>query len=298
MPKYRIRDWDLHFENAGSRKLKRLDWVAIPNKMDGEGYTALVEHKNAAAHLGAWYAIVEIASKQSPRGNLPGGISHDIGGICRSLGRISRLPPEVFREVIPRLLEIGWLEDFEVQNVEVQSHQQNITKTVAESANAVAESANAVAESASTSATCGSTGKGITGKGTTNTCASDDARVGEFALAPPTERSANGYRPQWFAQWWAIYWRKVSRKSAEEAFQRHVKTEARFAEVMAATKRQTSTMMEREPERRPHGATWLNGERWTDEPAPPRQSANGVRSPVYNENAVDYDELPKMRRSD
>ena len=36
----RIREWDKNFENAGSRKLKRLEWVAIPNKTDGEGYTA------------------------------------------------------------------------------------------------------------------------------------------------------------------------------------------------------------------------------------------------------------------
>ena len=104
---YRIRDWDRYFENASSRKLKRLDWVAIPNKTDGEGYTALVDHPDAAAHLGAWYAIVEAASKATPRGSLPGGFSHGIGGICRSLGRISRLPEKIFLEVIPRLLEIG-----------------------------------------------------------------------------------------------------------------------------------------------------------------------------------------------
>lgn len=139
MPKYRIRDWDKHFENAASRKLTRLSWVAIPNKMDGEGYTALVEHRNGAAHLGAWYAIVEIASKQEPRGNLPGGITHDLGGICRSLGRISRLPPEVFREVIPRLLEIGWLEDFDCQNSQVHHNQQNVQEKVADSADVVAD---------------------------------------------------------------------------------------------------------------------------------------------------------------
>jgi hypothetical protein len=64
------------------------------------------------------------------RGELPGGIPSDIGGICRSLGRISRLPPAIFSEVIPRLLEIGWLEK------------------VVESADVVADSPNAVAESA------------------------------------------------------------------------------------------------------------------------------------------------------
>ena len=75
--------------------------------------------------------------------------------------------------------------------------------------------------------------------------------------------------PGWFQQWWAIYWRKVSRKDAEKAFAKHVKTEARFEQVMAATRAQAPMMMHREPEHRPHGATWLNAERWEDQPAPP-----------------------------
>lgn len=90
-----------------------MKWVAIPNKTDGEGYTALVDHPNAAAHLGAWYAIVETASRQEPRGMLPRGIPQDIGGISRSLGRISRLPSKIFEEVLPRLIEIGWVESFQ-----------------------------------------------------------------------------------------------------------------------------------------------------------------------------------------
>ena len=107
----RIRDWNKHFENATSRKLKRLDWVSIPNKTDGDGYMRLVDHPEGAAHLGAWYAIVECASKQKFRGNLPPGIRHDIGGISQSIGKISQLPSGIFETVIPRLMEIGWLEE-------------------------------------------------------------------------------------------------------------------------------------------------------------------------------------------
>ena len=154
----RIRDWDRHFENAASRKLKRLDWVAIPNKTDGEGYTALVDHPDAAAHLGAWYAIVEAASKQNPRGQLPSGIPHTIGGICQSLGRMSRLPGGIFQAAIPRLIEIGWLECI-----------QQDTDVVAESPNVVAESPNVVAESPNVVAAQGRELQGITGKGTTTT---------------------------------------------------------------------------------------------------------------------------------
>ena len=131
----RISDWDDIFENATSRKLKRLDWVAVPNKTDGQGYMELVDHPNGAAHLGAWYAIVEAASKQKTRGNLP-GISQDAGGICRALGKISQLPAEVFVEVIPRLLKIGWLEEIP-ENLTVREY----AGTLGKSAGDLADSA-------------------------------------------------------------------------------------------------------------------------------------------------------------
>jgi hypothetical protein len=99
-----------------------------------------------------------------------------------------------------------------------------------------------------------------------NTCASDDARVVASALTKTTPQSADGY---WFEQWWQIYWRKVARKAAQKAFRTHVKTPQCFEQVMAATRAQTSTMMARDPDKRPHGATWLNGERWNDEPSTP-----------------------------
>ena len=59
----RVKDWNLLFENNRTRGLKHLDWVPMPNKMDSDGYTELVDHPNGAAHLGAWFAIVQIASR-------------------------------------------------------------------------------------------------------------------------------------------------------------------------------------------------------------------------------------------
>lgn len=104
----RISGWGQHFENNRTRELKSLDWVPIPNKQDGDGYTDLVEHPSGAAHFGAWIAIVEVASKCRPRGILvrDSGKPHD----SRSLARVTRLKAEIFDEAIPRLLEIGWLE--------------------------------------------------------------------------------------------------------------------------------------------------------------------------------------------
>jgi hypothetical protein len=123
-------------------------------------------------------------------------------------------------------------------------------------------------------------------------CASDDARVGESALTK-NRRSADGYRPEWFDQWWAIYWRKVAKKPAQKAFQKAVKTPERFEQVMAATRAQTPTMMAREPDKRPHGATWINGERWNDEPSTPakkppeRQSAQDRLKAMWARNLAE-----------
>lgn len=108
-----------------------------------------------------------------------------------------------------------------------------------------------------------------------NTCPTDVGPVSDFALQPAPV-NGNGKHPElhcaqekWFEEWWAIYWRKVSRKTAKKAFFAKVKTLNRFEEVMRATKAQTSAMMAREPDHRPHGATWLNAERWKDEPSTP-----------------------------
>jgi hypothetical protein len=113
-------------------------------------------------------------------------------------------------------------------------------------------------------------------------CASDDARVDVGSPLAITPRSADGDRPEWFEQWWAIYWRKVARKPAQRAFQAHVRTQERFAQVMAATIAQTPAMTKRDPEKRPHGATWLNAERWNDEPSTPAT----VRKPLDRQTSV------------
>jgi hypothetical protein len=112
-PTYRIRDWTSLYENNRTRELKRLDWVPVPNRMDGDGYTELLDHPAGVSHLGAWLALVQIASRCDPRGTLmrDRGKAHDF----RSLSRISRIPAETFEEAIPRFLDIGWLEELTVR---------------------------------------------------------------------------------------------------------------------------------------------------------------------------------------
>jgi hypothetical protein len=104
----RVADWGRLYENNRTRELKRMDWVPIPNRMDGDGYTELVDHPAGAAHLGAWLAILQIASRCDPRGTLLRDASKP--HTPQSLARISRLPAAVFEEAVSRLLDIGWLE--------------------------------------------------------------------------------------------------------------------------------------------------------------------------------------------
>jgi hypothetical protein len=105
---YRIKGWDSNYENNRTRELKHLDWVPMPNKMDGDGCTELLDHKDGASHLGAWVALIQIASRCDPRGTLlrDGARPHDFA----SLLRISRISIKVFEVSIPRFVEIGWVE--------------------------------------------------------------------------------------------------------------------------------------------------------------------------------------------
>ncbi len=108
MKTLRIRNWSDHFENNRTRDLKRMDWVPIPNRMDKREYIQLVTHPNGAAHFGAWLALVEIASRCTTRGTLP----WEGAEIPQALAEISRLPAGLFEEVLPRLLELNWIEEF------------------------------------------------------------------------------------------------------------------------------------------------------------------------------------------
>lgn len=108
MDLYRIVNWGETFENNRTRELKRMDWLPIKNKHDGDGFTELMDHPNGMAHYGAWMLIVQVASKCDPRGTLlrDGAKPYD----AQSLARVTRGSAKVFTESIPRLIKIGWIE--------------------------------------------------------------------------------------------------------------------------------------------------------------------------------------------
>jgi hypothetical protein len=123
-----IVDWDAHYENNRTRELKKMAWVPMPNSHDGDGYTQLLSHPNGAAHFGAWCALVEVASRCEPRGTLlrktvripqEGAVIPQVPaqGVreareshnSSSLARMTRIPEELWDEVLPRLVSIGWI---------------------------------------------------------------------------------------------------------------------------------------------------------------------------------------------
>lgn len=112
---YRIRDWREHFENNRTKELKRMTWVPVPNKHDGDGFTELLDHPNGMAHYGAWHLILQVASKCDPRGSLlrDGAEGGKTAHTPQSLARITRGSAVVFSEALPRLLKIGWIETCE-----------------------------------------------------------------------------------------------------------------------------------------------------------------------------------------
>lgn len=140
MTAYRIRDWSKHFENNRTRELKELRFVILPNKHDGDGYTELLDHPNGAAHYGAWVAMVQVASKCDVRGTLmrDGDRPHDPA----SLSRLTRLPEKVFKEAIPRLVQVGWIEPLPEHNQSDSTiPQEGATLNAASSRNGLPKSA-------------------------------------------------------------------------------------------------------------------------------------------------------------
>jgi len=112
MPVIEIVGWAEHYENNRTRELKKMAWVPMPNRHDGDGYTRLLHHPNGPAHFGAWCALVEVASRCDIRGTLLRGHGEPIN--ADSLARMTHIPIEVWVEALPRLVTIGWITMYDI----------------------------------------------------------------------------------------------------------------------------------------------------------------------------------------
>ena len=107
-PTYQIKDWDKHFENHESRKLKRSYWVPIPNRHDGKSFRRIAAHPEGVAVFAAWTLMLEVASKMPTR-----GILADEDGPLDSedLAAMTGFPAAIFDSAFNLLTQqkFGWL---------------------------------------------------------------------------------------------------------------------------------------------------------------------------------------------
>lgn len=77
-----------------------------------------------------------------------------------------------------------------------------------------------------------------------------------------------------FEHWWLAYPRRVGKGKARKSY-RTARANTDAETLLAATKRYADSVASKDPEFIAHPATWLNGERWLDEPArkPPEPTA-------------------------
>ncbi len=112
---YVIKDWDDIYENNRSKEIKNPSWVPIPNKLYGDGYSLIMEHKDGASIYGAWIALVCIAQRCGVRGTLmrSNGMPHDIA----SISRITRIKQTVIKLMIDYSINpLKWLEIQDLQS--------------------------------------------------------------------------------------------------------------------------------------------------------------------------------------
>lgn len=99
----RIVRWEGQHEVSQSRKVKGcLPWVAVPTRQ-GRGYCHLVS-RHGAKGLGVWIALLELVANQSrdARGTLVAE--------WEDAASMARLPYDEVAEVLPTLVDLGWVE--------------------------------------------------------------------------------------------------------------------------------------------------------------------------------------------
>ncbi len=73
-----------------------------------------------------------------------------------------------------------------------------------------------------------------------------------------------------FDAWYSLYPRKVARKAAEKAWARVATSPDVIEQIMAGLRAQLPSMRAKDKQFIPYPATWLRGERWTDEIEQPK----------------------------
>lgn len=138
MTLYKIRGWSGFYENCASRKLKKLDWVAICNKPDGENFAKIVAHPEGAVIFAGFITLLQLASRCCPRGTLIKSDNSPHTPI--SMAFKCRCPVEWFTVSLPFLVDnTDWLEIEEV-NLDFGRISRDIGRSLGESADTSGDS--------------------------------------------------------------------------------------------------------------------------------------------------------------
>lgn len=114
---YQIKDWDRHYENAGSRKVEHCAWCPIPNKQDGLGYALLIQGGTGSRLYAAFVATVLVCSKHSlPRNGWLTDNGTETGRplTAYDLHLKTKLPENEIKEMLERASkpDIGWITEY------------------------------------------------------------------------------------------------------------------------------------------------------------------------------------------
>jgi helix-turn-helix protein len=97
----------------------------------------------------------------------------------------------------------------------------------------------------------------------------------------PSERQTlptNGFEDE-FEQWWIQYPRRVAKAHARRAYEAvRRKGKATAEELLSGAMRYAAEKAREDPKFTKHPATWLNGQCWLDESAPPPRPNGGLQS--------------------
>lgn len=113
---YGVKDWEKHFENSESRKVKSLTWLPVKNKHDGKGYRRVVAHPRSVQVFCAWCLMIQVASKMPTRGLL---LDEDGPITASDLAFMTGFPEAIFDMAFEVLADpkIGWLERRETGDI-------------------------------------------------------------------------------------------------------------------------------------------------------------------------------------
>lgn len=112
-----------------------------------------------------------------------------------------------------------------------------------------------------------------------------DKTKNKTPLNPPCEPLFEGF--------WAAYPRKVAKRAALKAF-RHALTRASHAEILAGAKRYSASKPD--PKFTAHPASWLNADRWLDEPVKPNVTVTTGPWKPFKPEAPDPEKPPLEER--